>query len=132
MKVCSCNGCAVSGMQSCPICGQKVCLNVIEKRKYRFADDPLLLHCKDCRQKPQKVCSYLHPVLGQIWCIPWQGELSEDLKPIDDNGDLVEPGDRVCGHSDCMNKKHIVQFRRVVDDVESIVEEWKNAPLPKE
>jgi len=120
-------------MGICPQCGIEVCLNVVEKRKYRDANDPLLNHCKDCRATPAKSITYSHPILGLIQCYPWAGELSDDWYPVDDVGDLVKPGERICGHKDCMNRNHIEPFKRIVDDVEKMVEEWKeNAPLPKE
>ena len=32
----------------------------------------------------------------------------QDLNPIDEQGNLYLPGERVCGNKDCVNKTHIV------------------------
>ena len=32
---------------------------------------------------------------------------NDDLEPIDDAGELVLPGVRICGHKDCVNPKHV-------------------------
>jgi hypothetical protein len=34
--------------------------------------------------------------------------LDQELNPVDDDGVLVHPGERVCGHKDCVNPAHIV------------------------
>lgn len=122
----------MQGMKNCPNCGQLVCLSVIQKRLERNIEDALAWHCADCRLKPVLSIRYMHPVLGLLYCYPWQGELNDDWYPVDDNGDLVKPGERVCGHKDCVNSNHIEPFRRIVDEVEDVLEGWKKAPLPKE
>lgn len=61
------------------------------------------LLCKSCRQRKQKVIQY-----GNLRCIPWEGELDDELRPITATGDLHLPGRRSCEHSDCVNVKHIV------------------------
>lgn len=40
-------------------------------------------------------------------CLPWPGDLDEQNRPVDDEGKLVAPGRRVCGHSDCMSPEHV-------------------------
>jgi hypothetical protein len=45
---------------------------------------------------------------GKLRCIPFQGALDPEMNPIDDQGALVHPGERVCGHKDCVNPAHIV------------------------
>jgi hypothetical protein len=45
---------------------------------------------------------------GKLRCSPHQGKLDHDLNPIDDEGELVLPGERVCQHRDCINPAHVV------------------------
>jgi hypothetical protein len=61
------------------------------------------LLCVSCRMKPAGMLQY-----GKLRCIPHKGALSVDLNPIDNSGQLVLPGVRVCGHKDCVNVAHIV------------------------
>jgi hypothetical protein len=44
---------------------------------------------------------------GKLRCIPFQGALDLELNPVDDEGVLVHPGERICGHTDCVNPAHI-------------------------
>jgi hypothetical protein len=53
--------------------------------------------------KPANTIQY-----GKLRCIPFQGALDPNLNPIDDEGVLVYPGERICGHLDCVNVAHIV------------------------
>jgi hypothetical protein len=53
--------------------------------------------------KPASTIQY-----GKLRCTPHQGQLDDDLNPIDDSGRLLHPGERVCGHKDCVNVLHIV------------------------
>lgn len=80
----------------CRRCGFKWAVNA-EKRNRKD------LLCISCRAKPAKVIQY-----GKLRCIPHNGELDALLRPIDDQGNLVFVGVRVCGHTDCVNPKHIV------------------------
>lgn len=61
------------------------------------------LLCVSCRVKPASTIQY-----GKLRCTPHQGQLDDDLNPIDDSGRLLHPGERVCGHKDCVNVLHIV------------------------
>ena len=61
------------------------------------------LLCVSCRVKPATTIQY-----GKLRCQPHQGVLDLELNPVDDEGVLVFPGERVCGHSDCVNPAHIV------------------------
>jgi DNA-directed RNA polymerase subunit RPC12/RpoP len=60
------------------------------------------LLCVSCRAKPQKTIQY-----GDLRCVPHVGDLDLQLRPVDEDG-LILPGVRVCGHSDCVNPKHVV------------------------
>jgi hypothetical protein len=60
------------------------------------------LLCVSCRVKPASTIQY-----GKLRCVPFQGALDPNLNPIDDDGVLVYPGERICGHSDCVNVAHI-------------------------
>jgi len=66
-----------------------------------FKDRTDLL-CKSCRAKPQKVIQY-----GGLRCEPHSGAFDQDDNPIDDQGELVLPGLRICGHKDCVSVKHV-------------------------
>ena len=60
------------------------------------------LLCVSCRAKPQKTIQY-----GQLRCMPHLGDLDSQLRPVSDSGELLLPGVRFCGHSDCVNPKHV-------------------------
>lgn len=45
---------------------------------------------------------------GEFKCLPWHGRFAEDLvTPIDDLGDVMLPGKRICGNLDCVLPAHI-------------------------
>ena len=110
-KICDCSDCGF-GMALCPQCGQLICKRIIAKRKVRNMER--LDHCASCLMKPTKVIVYHHPVLGKIECYPWDGEVNEDFYPVDGLGELVKPGERICGHKDCVNRNHIEPFQESV------------------
>jgi hypothetical protein len=58
--------------------------------------------CGSCRAKPAKQVKYN----GEP-CIPFHGQFDRHDRPMV-NGVLFMPGDRVCGHADCVNSGHIV------------------------
>lgn len=58
--------------------------------------------CGSCRAKPSKQVKY-----GGEACIPWHGQFDRHDRPMV-LGVLFMPGDRACGHSDCINAVHIV------------------------
>lgn len=85
-------------------------LNEVECRRCGFrwsvsADkrDRKDLLCKSCRVKPAKVIQY-----GRLRCEPHTGDFDDDLNPITETGELFLPGERVCGHKDCVKLEHIV------------------------
>lgn len=80
----------------CRRCGFKWAVNA-DKRGRRD------LLCISCRVKPATTIQY-----GKLRCTPHQGLLDRDLNPIDAEGNLVYPGERVCGHKDCVNLSHIL------------------------
>jgi hypothetical protein len=57
--------------------------------------------CQTCRRKEKKI-DYGHAQP----CKPWQGDFDDSDNPLK-NGRLYLPGERVCGHRDCVEKKHI-------------------------
>jgi len=60
--------------------------------------------CASCRAR--KVQS-VHTVKGK--CIPWHGHFAPDqITPVDDDGEIVMPGLRACGHSDCVSPNHVI------------------------
>jgi hypothetical protein len=59
--------------------------------------------CVDCRRKPAKTINY---GLDRS-CKPWDGCFNSDECPVE-FGQLVLPGERICGHKDCVEPAHIV------------------------
>jgi hypothetical protein len=90
----------------CVRCGQSIPVSTWVKRLSRKAEN--WDTCKDCLStKPIKHIQYKHPTLGYIFCYPHQGEVDELFRPVDESGNLFRPGERICGHKDCINVKHI-------------------------
>ncbi len=59
--------------------------------------------CRDCRVRPAKTINY-----GlEKSCIPHQGEFDSEDNPVE-WGHLFMPGNRKCGHRDCIQPAHIV------------------------
>ena len=42
-------------------------------------------------------------------CISHEGLYDDFDNPLTDSGELYLPGTRICGHSDCVNKRHILK-----------------------
>ena len=64
--------------------------------------------CYSCRARKVQT---VHGPLGK--CVPWQGHFAADLTtPIDDDGNPVMPGLRLCGKSDCVSPRHVVPTER--------------------
>jgi len=98
---------------SCVWCGQWITKNSCMKRVGRQLPDPNV--CKDCRDVRKAASLSLridkrtvHPTLGVLWCVIWKQELNEDWHPIDDEGELFMPGQRICGYKDCVAVTHVV------------------------
>lgn len=68
-----------------------------EKRKRK---DEL---CADCRVRPAKTINY---GLSKS-CKPWHGEYDECDRPVL-GGHVFLPGERKCGHGDCVEVTHIL------------------------
>ena len=64
--------------------------------------------CASCTATPAKEYVAYTRDGKKLWCRPWQGEFDDQDRPVKD-GELYLPGDRLCGHSDCVSKAHIVQ-----------------------
>jgi len=58
--------------------------------------------CKGCRVKVEHVIRYAK---GEV-CLAWRGDFDAEDNPVH-NGKLFMPGDRSCGHRDCINPEHI-------------------------
>ena len=91
----------------CRQCGIIITYEVWYKRKIRNREN--WDHCRDCIATPKKVEVFVHPSLGRIACVPYVGELNELWQPINAVGDLYLPGERICGHKDCVNTNHILK-----------------------
>lgn len=59
--------------------------------------------CTSCKAgKVQTVTSPFGP------CVPWHGRFGPDhATPVDDFGQVVRPGVRLCGNADCVSARHI-------------------------
>lgn len=113
---------------ACIRCGQSIPVSTWVKRLARKTEN--WDTCKDCLSvNPITHIQYKHPTLGYIFCYPHQGEVDDLFRPLDEAGNLFRPGERVCGHKDCINVKHIEtpkapellptrERRTVVDDDE--------------
>lgn len=84
---------------SCDRCGQTVKGNTRETRKRRGDDSR---ECTDCRRAQAFVITK-----DGVTCKPWHGDIDLDtMQPLKD-GKPYLPGERSCGHSDCVNTDHI-------------------------
>lgn len=62
------------------------------------------LLCVSCRAKPASVIQY-----GGEKCIPWGGEFADDdVTPMLNNEPYL-PGERSCGHKDCVATNHVIE-----------------------
>jgi len=79
----------------CARCGFTFAVN--RKRK------KLRMLCESCRvNKATTIQS------GDLKCLPWHGKFDNDMKtPVDDNGDPVLAGRRICGNADCVSPSHV-------------------------
>ena len=94
----------------CTRCGQSQSAEQVYKRKIRQAVNAEW--CRDCRDDRTEIrrdYKWVHPVLGRISCWLWIFDLNDDWNPIDDNGELVRPGKRLCGLKDCVRLTHIIE-----------------------
>jgi hypothetical protein len=104
----------------CDRCGQIIPKSTWEKAKSR--NKPDWDHCQDCKATPKQKLVVNHPILGKIECVPYTGELDELWRPINAVGDLYKPGERICGHKDCINSNHIITPPKpVVSDLDMIL-----------
>ena len=78
--------------------------------------------CESCRDaenmptpkkiRPYKAVASRVPGLKSS-CHTWLGDYDDDENPITPAGDLVAPGERVCGHRDCVAPSHLVREEQV-------------------
>jgi len=80
---------------TCHRCGYEWTVNTIRR-------NPNL--CTSCRARKVQT---VHTKRGK--CIPWHGNYAPDqITPVDDYGNPVMPGTRVCGNQDCVAPSHCV------------------------
>ena len=59
--------------------------------------------CQSCRTRRSSTVK-----TGDMKCLPWHGRFAGDLvTPLNDFGEPVLPGKRLCGMLDCVNPDHI-------------------------
>jgi hypothetical protein len=39
----------------------------------------------------------------------WTGDLDDNWQPIDEDGQLYRPGERLCGLKDCVKQSHVIE-----------------------
>lgn len=106
----------------CVWCGIQVRMEVIYTRRSRKDANPDA--CRDCRDlltrsgEIRKQYKWSHPTLGFIYCSLWLDELDELWRPIDEQGKLFRPGERVCGLKDCVKLEHVIDAK-VSDKIKS-------------
>ena len=62
-------------------------------------------YCPSCRARQVQTVD-----IGGDKCHPWLGRFAaDDVTPVWEEGSAVKPGRRLCGHSDCVNSRHIVE-----------------------
>lgn len=60
--------------------------------------------CQDCRSRKSITIRN-----GDSVCMPWHGRFAGDMvTPIDENGEVMLPGTRICGNFDCIQPAHII------------------------
>ena len=107
---------------ACVWCGVQVRMELIYKRRSRKDANPDA--CRDCRDfrtrsgEIRKQYKWSHPTLGWIYCSLWLDELDELWRPIDEQGKLFRPGERLCGLKDCIRPDHIIGAK-VSDKIKS-------------
>lgn len=84
----------------CNRCGAEEDSIRMQKRLERGVD----LLCRSCVAKPAKTVS---SPFGK--CLPWHGAFDLADNPLDDDGNPYLPGARICNHSDCVNRDHIIE-----------------------
>lgn len=87
------------------------CQQVKPESNYLKRSDSATLRseCQGCakdreRNRRRKLAG--NEKIDQRDCLPWPYELDEQDRPIDQAG-LFRPGNRRCGHRDCINPNHI-------------------------
>ncbi len=59
--------------------------------------------CQSCRTRRSTTVN-----TGELKCIPWHGRFAPDLvTPLNELGEPILPGNRICGMLDCVNPEHI-------------------------
>jgi hypothetical protein len=91
----------------CPRCGAEAgSENTMTARRIRGRLDTL---CASCSASPAKSLTY-----NGEKCIPWQGEVDYDsMQPVDEHGEPYMPGNRLCGHQDCVRPEHVLTWQKL-------------------
>lgn len=111
----------------CVWCGNWISRYTYAKRKERnLTDLDVCRDCRDVRKAPlfhkNKSVRTNHPELGVLWCYIWAGDLNDDWLPIDDEGNLFMPGERICGLKDCVAEQHVIKPEPItVSDIDLIL-----------
>jgi len=80
---------------TCAKCGSTFLVN--RKRK------KLRMFCESCRVRRASTIQN-----GDLKCLPWHGKFDTDMvTPVNENGEPVLPGNRICGNADCVSPSHV-------------------------
>lgn len=61
--------------------------------------------CQSCRAEPIRSI-----MTDKGKCIIWHGFFDVDhVTPVDEDGEPILPGNRLCGNKDCVNKAHVTE-----------------------
>jgi hypothetical protein len=88
-------------MRVCYKCGTEDTTGYIAKRIERGAERL----CQSCSARPAK---HIQTKFGR--CKPHHGKFDDYDCPMDDNGEYILPGIRICGAKDCVEPTHIQEF----------------------
>jgi len=82
----------------CNRCGIQISESVIERRRAR---GNMSTTCHDCTATKSQRIKY-----NGEYCEPHQGAFTDEDEPLDEYGNLIMPGTRVCNHRDCVRVSH--------------------------
>ena len=92
----------------CPSCGKMLSAGLFYTRRAR--GNMLDMKCRKCFSKSLNMPkTRIHYVERGLVCHPWRGEMDYDqMVCLNDEGQPVYLGERICGHADCVNEDHVI------------------------
>ena len=92
----------------CPMCGFLLTANLLSKRRER--GNMLDMKCRPCfRMTSNNHERRVKSRTTGLICHPWMGDMDYDqMVCLNDEGQPVYLGERICGHADCVNEDHVI------------------------